>query len=69
MSSCPYKPGDVVIYSPSVRGYDLVDGERLVIGKTYKIERIEKESYIVVEGYRHPGGGLYWTEFTLAEKS
>jgi hypothetical protein len=57
------------VYSPSARGYFLEDGERLVIGKTYKIERIEKESYIVVEGYSHPGGGLYWTEFTLAEKS
>jgi len=69
MEPSPYKPGDFVVYLPSVRGYALVDGERLVIGKTYKIESIEKESYVVVEGYRHPGGGIYWTEFTLAEKS
>lgn len=68
MEPSPYKPGDFVVYSPSVRGYDLVDGERMVIGKTYKVERIEKESYVVVEGYSHPGGGLYWTEFTPAKE-
>jgi len=69
MKSCPYKLGDVVVYSPSARGHALDDGDRLVIGRAYKIERIEKESYIVVEGYRHPGGGIYWTEFILAKKA
>ena len=65
MEKCQFKPGDWVIYSPSQRGYHLVDGERMVIGKRYRVERIEKETYVVVEGYRHPGGGLYWTEFQM----
>jgi hypothetical protein len=69
MKSCPYKPGDVVVYSPSERGYALEDGDRLVIGKPYKIERIERESYIVIEGYRNAGGGIYWTEFIPVGKS
>ena len=69
MKSCPYRPGDFVVYSPSEREYDIEDGDRLIIGKTYKIERIDRELYIVVEGYRHPGGGLYWEQFTPAKKS
>jgi hypothetical protein len=69
MKPCPYKPGDSVVYSPSARGHAIDDGERLIIGTTYKIERIEKEFYVVVEGYRHPGGGIYWTEFTPAKES
>ncbi len=60
---CPFKIGDMVIYNPSRRGYDLVDGERLEIGKEYRVSMIEQDSYIVAEGYDHPGGGIYWTEF------
>ena len=63
---CPFKPGDLVIYSPSVRGHNLTDGERLEIGRDYTVERIEQENYVVVEGYHHPGGGIYWTEFKRA---
>lgn len=66
----PFKVGDLVRYTPSTRGVGLdvmspPEG-KLVPGRTYRIERVEKESYLVVEGYRHPGGGLYWTEFSRA---
>ena len=64
----PFRVGDYVRYTPSGRGLALdvmsPPGEKLVPGKTYRIERIAKGSYVVVEGYRHPGGGIYWTEFT-----
>ena len=66
MNKCPFSHGDWVVYKPSRRGHALIDGERLEIGKTYRVESIEKENYVVVEGYRHPGGGIYWTEFTKA---
>ena len=66
----PFRVGDMVRYAPSDRGYALdVMSERLVRGHIYRIERIEKDSYIVVEGYRHPGGGLYWTEFSRADET
>ena len=66
MNICPFKIGDLVVYRPSQRGYALIDGERLKIGNTYRVERIEQENYVVVEGYCHPGGGIYWTEFEKA---
>jgi hypothetical protein len=37
--------------------------EQLKPGLKYKVMAIEKKSYIIVEGYKHPGGGIYWTEF------
>jgi hypothetical protein len=61
---CPFRAGDWVIYLPSERGHGQDDGERLEIGEKYRVERIEKDNYIVVEGYKHPGGGVYWTEFS-----
>lgn len=67
MSDCPFKKGDRVVYRSSSRGYALIYGERLEIGKTYRVERIEKQNYVVIEGYRHPGGGIYWTEFERAD--
>ena len=69
MSNCPFEEGDVVIYRPSRRGHGLDDGDLLEIDKAYRVERIEKENYVVVEGYRHPGGGIYWTEFEKADDS
>jgi len=57
----------MVTYRPSRRGHGLDDADLLEIGKAYRIERIEKEDYVVVEGYRHPGGGIYWTEFEKAD--
>ena len=45
---------------------NLPDGERLEIGQQYLVERIEQKNYVVVDGYHHPGGGIYWTEFKKA---
>ena len=64
---CPFKAGEYVIYQPSQRGHDLTDGLRPEIGKKYRVESIEKNNYVVIEGYRHPGGGIYWTEFKREE--
>lgn len=64
MTQCSFKPGDRVTYSPTKRGYGLENGARLEVGKVYKIENITDDCYITVEGYHHPGGGIYWTEFT-----
>jgi len=66
---CPFKVGDKVIYKPSPRGYGLEathDG-RLEPGRTYVVSEIQNDRYVVVHGYSHPGGGLYWTEFEAAE--
>jgi hypothetical protein len=66
-TKAPFCVGEYVIYNPSQRGYDLIDGERLERGGRYKIKKIVQESYVVVEGYEdHPGGGIYWTEFERA---
>lgn len=66
----PYQVGDWVIYTPSRRGYDLDANAgpegRLIPGRRYRVTEIQQGSYVVVEGYVHPGGGLYWTEFSPA---
>ncbi len=66
--NCPFLVGDKVLYTPSPKGLGLSANDspehKLVVGKSYTIESIQKEKYIVVVGYRHPGCGLYWTEFT-----
>jgi hypothetical protein len=63
----PFKVGDVVVYRPSERGwgYEVMSplAERLVPGGQYVVAEIQRGDYIVVEGYKHPGGGLHWTEF------
>lgn len=65
--NCPFREGDQVIYSPSKRGFDLdvmsSASDKLIPGKVYIIKNIQKENYVLVEGYHHPGGGIYWTEF------
>jgi hypothetical protein len=68
MNKCPFNVGDMVIYRPSRRGHALDDDNLLEIGKEYRIERIEQDAYIVVAGYRHPGGGIYWTEFERSDQ-
>jgi len=66
-----YKPrvGDTVIYHPSSRGraLDIMSSpaEKLVPGESYKISEIRQNCYIVVNGYDHPGGGIYWMELSL----
>ena len=67
-TKCPYQVGDKVLYMPSQKGLVLSANDppehRLVVGHAYTIESIQKENYVVVVGYRHPGGALHWTEFT-----
>lgn len=59
----------MVVYQPSQRGQDLdvmsPPEQQLQKGITYKIAKVTKELYVEVEGYRHPGGGIHWTEFTF----
>jgi hypothetical protein len=64
---CPFKVGDYVVYKPSERGWGYDDSGLLVPGRTYVVGEIKKERYVAVEGYDHPGGGLYWTEFEAAK--
>lgn len=68
--SCPFIAGQRVIYRPTARGLDLEvmssGASKLTPGKEYTVKEIQKERYVVVEGYTHPGGGLYWTEFQAA---
>jgi hypothetical protein len=65
---CPFKAGDVVVYRPTLRGKGLnamTDLSALKARNKYKISRIVKEVYLVVEGFENsPTGGLFWTEFS-----
>lgn len=67
----PFKVGEFVIYRPTLHGLAadaMADPDgRLTPGKTYRIVEIQKELYILVEGYHHPLGGIYWTEFCPCE--
>jgi hypothetical protein len=64
---CPYGIGDCVIYTPTQRGIDLSvmfsPGGQLVPGNKYTVKEIQKDSYVLVDGYDHPSGGIFWTEF------
>jgi hypothetical protein len=64
---CPFKVGDTVVYRPSSRGHalDIMIDPQLQKGRSYKIVRIDKDVYVVVEGFENAaGGGIYWTEFS-----
>jgi hypothetical protein len=65
---CPFKVGDEVIYRPSNKGRGsiiMTDLRALKPGEKYKIVRIDKEVYLVIEGFENSHtGGLYWTEFS-----
>jgi len=37
--------------------------QKLIPGHEYIVKEIQNDLYVVVEGYDHPGGGIYWTEF------
>jgi len=67
---CPFNVGDLVVYRPSIRGRGLTANhsprETPVAGETVKIAAITDGIYLVVEGYKHPGGGLHWSEFSPA---
>lgn len=68
-NNCPFQVGDQVIYKPSRKGVDSdvmsSPSDKLVIGEVYKVLKIQDGCYVLVEGYNHPGGGIYWTEFEL----
>jgi hypothetical protein len=65
---CPFKVGDAVVYRPSSRGKDLgimTDLATLKSGNKYKIARIDKDVYVVLEGFENAApSGIYWTEFS-----
>jgi len=67
VESCPFEVGDMVIYRPSARGLatDIMSSSssQLIPGTAYRIVEVQKNVYVIVEGYHHPGGGIYWTEF------
>ena len=67
-AQCPYRVGDDVRYVPSQRGRAQslhTDLERLVPGQIYRIVRLDRHAYIVLEGFESAGGGgIYWTEFS-----
>ena len=64
---CPYSVGQLVVYRPTRRGRDAdvmaPQSQRLIPGKTYRVVDIVERVYVVPDGYCHPGGGIYWTEF------
>jgi len=66
--NCPFKVGDTVVYRPSSRGRGLsvmTDFAALEPGRKYRIVRIDKGVYVVLEGFENAvAGGLYWTEFS-----
>ena len=66
---CPFHVGDIVTYKPSSKGLseDVMSApdEKLIPGERYRISDIRRKAYVVVEGYFHPGGGIYWSEFEL----
>ena len=65
--TCPYSVGQTVVYCPSKRGIDAdvmtPPLQKLTPGKAYRIAEIQEGLYVLPEGYKHPGGGIYWTEF------
>lgn len=68
-STCPFKVGDVVRFSPT--DYDLAKLSALELygilpEETGKIVRIEQGRYVYLEKSK-PGMGLDWEMFTLIE--
>lgn len=64
---CPFSIGDWVLYMPSAHGHSqsvmFSESGQLIPGEKYLIEDIAKEIYVVVNGYKHPSGGIHWSEF------
>ena len=67
-NACPFRAGELVTYSPS--DHDLghlvmTEYANLKRGGTYRIARIDKDVYLVLEGFeKAAGGGLFWTLFS-----
>jgi hypothetical protein len=72
MDTCPFKVGDVVIYRPSGRGLalDIMASAtgKLIPEKQYTVAAIQNNNYVLVAEYNHPGGGIFWQEFSISEK-
>ena len=68
---CPYKVGDCVVYRPTQKGADLLtmETEKLRPLTRYRVREIQNGKYVIVEGYNHPGGGIYWTEFSACDQN
>lgn len=56
-TNCPFTKGEALEAMSS-------SSDRLMPGMAYKISEIQDGSYVLVEGYTHLGGGLYWSEFS-----
>jgi hypothetical protein len=73
MEKCPFKSGEIVVYSPTSRGRDLLlmtSLAELQPGKIYKVSEIQEDMYVVVEGFENAvPSGVYWSEFKLSEDS
>jgi hypothetical protein len=71
MNKNPFRPGDRVIYRPSVHGRGqgvMTDLDQLVPEKEYLVARISNGNYVVLRGFEDtPAGGIFWTEFAAVE--
>jgi hypothetical protein len=65
---CPFFPEDDVVYTPTDRGRALVlhtGYAGLVPNQCYRVARIDRDVFVVPEGFElATGGGVYWTEFS-----
>lgn len=70
MEPSPFRPGDLVIYTPAHPGRGLVlrtEYEFLQPGKQNRVTRIENGAYLVLRGFEEsPGRGLHWSEFSAS---
>jgi len=63
-NECPFHVGQVVFYRPSLHGWGgEAPGSTPAPGTAVKVSGI-LGPYVEIEGWPHPGGGLYWTEFS-----
>ena len=69
METCPFKKGDVVIYTPTSRGRDLLlmtDFAEMQPKKKYTVSEIYEDLNVVVEGFENAvPSAIYWSEFVL----
>lgn len=70
MEKCPFKPGDIVVYAPSIRGRGhlvMTDLAKLQPGNKYRITEVFEEDYVVLEGFENSvPSAIFWSEFKLS---